>query len=63
MERNEIFDVLLAPSQEIARKMMANSDLGLTQQEVGAVLGKDQATISRWLKIESSAERTGVHAE
>lgn len=49
--------------QDIARRMMESSELGLTQQEVGAVLGKDQATISRWLRTDSTGERTMSHAE
>jgi SpoVK/Ycf46/Vps4 family AAA+-type ATPase len=55
--------LVTAPPQEIAKQMMISPDLGLTQQEVGTVLGKDQATISRWLKVDNSTERTLVHAE
>jgi len=55
--------LVTAPPQEIAKQMMSSPDLGLTQQEVGTVLGKDQATISRWLKVDNSTERTTVHAE
>ena len=49
--------------QEIAREIMSSPEIGLTQQDVGAVLGKDQATISRWLKAENLAERTMANAE
>jgi hypothetical protein len=55
--------LVTAPPQEIARRMMSSPELGLTQQEVGTVLGKDQTTISRWLKAENSLERACAHAE
>ncbi|MGA2571692.1 MAG: ATP-binding protein [Terracidiphilus sp.] len=55
--------LVATPPQEIARKLMASPEIGLTQQEVGTVLGKDQATISRWLRADNSAERTMAHAE
>jgi hypothetical protein len=60
-ERKAIFNVLLAPPQEMARQIM---EMGLTQQDVGTILGKDQATISRWLKSEPDAEMlVEQHAE
>ena len=62
-ERAQTFDVMLAPSQEMARQIMAAPSLGLTQHDVGVILGKDQATISRWLKSESTEEETGADAE
>lgn len=62
-ERTEIFKVLLAPHHSIARLIMDTPDLGLTQNDVGALLGKDQATISRWLKTENNPEEEVAHAE
>jgi MoxR-like ATPase len=62
-ERTEIFNVLLAAPQEIAHQIMATPALGLTQQDVGAILGKDQATISRWLKSDASADQEVAHAQ
>jgi ATPase family associated with various cellular activities (AAA) len=53
-ERTEIFQVLLAPHHKIARVIMETPELGLTQHDVGAILGKDQATISRWLRTETN---------
>jgi hypothetical protein len=41
-------DLLTQSSQDLAR--IVYSDLRLSQQELGFLLGKDQATISRWLK-------------
>jgi MoxR-like ATPase len=57
------FMLILSPPQEIAHQIMLHPEVGLTQQEVGIVLGKDQATISRWLKADASAERTMAYAE
>jgi transcriptional regulator with XRE-family HTH domain len=56
---------LLASPQEISRRILAEPGLGLTQQDVGKLLGKDQATISRWLKNDSvtPADKAAVHAE
>lgn len=61
-ERTHIFNVLLAPPQDIARRIMTTPELGLTQHDVGVILGKDQATISRWLKNEASADKEIVNA-
>jgi len=55
--------LVTAPPQEIVRNIMSSPEIGLTQQEVGTVLGKDQATISRWLKADNSMERTMANAE
>lgn len=62
-QRTQTFDVMLAPTQEMARQIMGAPGLGLTQQDVGAILGKDQATISRWLKNEPSEGEPVVYAE
>ena len=45
------------------RRLMAASELELTQHDVGTILGKDQATISRWLKSDLSTDLAVVHAE
>jgi hypothetical protein len=63
MERTEKFKVLLAPHQGIARMIMDTMELGLTQNDVGSILGKDQATISRWLKSETMSEKEVAIAE
>jgi hypothetical protein len=42
--------LVLRPPQELAKILMTASDVGLSQQDVGTLLNKDQATISRWLK-------------
>jgi hypothetical protein len=60
-QRAQTFDVMLVPSQEMARQIMAAPGLELTQQDVGAILGKDQATISRWLKHETSEAEAVTH--
>jgi MoxR-like ATPase len=52
-ERKRISSVVLAPLQETARQII---QMGLTQTDVGEILGKDQATISRWLKTEDEVE-------
>jgi glycosyltransferase A (GT-A) superfamily protein (DUF2064 family) len=62
-EKTEIFEVLLAQPQELVRRLMAVSELELTQHDVGTILGKDQATISRWLKSDISTDQAVVHAE
>jgi hypothetical protein len=64
-QRSEFLDLLLASPQEISRRILAEPGLGLTQQDVGKLLGKDQATISRWLKSDSvpPADKAAVHAE
>jgi hypothetical protein len=55
-----LHEVLGSP-QEIARRVLAEPSAGLTQQDVGNFLGKDQATISRWLK--DAPEKAVVNAE
>jgi hypothetical protein len=64
-QRSEFLNLLLASPQEISRRILAEPGLGLTQQDVGKLLGKDQATISRWLKNDSvtPADKAAVHAE
>jgi AAA+ superfamily predicted ATPase len=62
-ERTEALELLLASSQDIARHILGNPSLGLTQQDVGKLLGKDQATISRWMKSEADNEKAVIHAE
>jgi SpoVK/Ycf46/Vps4 family AAA+-type ATPase len=61
-ERTHIFNVLLAQPQDIARQIMTTPELGLTQHDVGVILGKDQATISRWLKNDASTDKEIVRA-
>ncbi len=61
-EKRDVFGLLLAAPQDIARQMIDRPELGLTQNDVGAILGRDQATISRWLKNEASAEVMLEHA-
>lgn len=60
-ERTRVFDLLFASPQDMVRTLMSMVDLGLTQHDVGAILGKDQATISRWLK--SDSQQVVTHAE
>jgi hypothetical protein len=62
-ERTQIFEMLLAPPQDMVRQLMATPELGLTQNDVGTILGKDQATISRWLKSDLSTDQAVGHAE
>ena len=62
-ERTEIFEVLLASPQELVRRLRAAPELELTQHDVGIILGKDQATISRWLKSDTSTDQAVAHAE
>jgi hypothetical protein len=61
-ERTQLFNVLLSKPQDIARQIMDTPGLGLTQNDIGAILGKDQATISRWLKNDISSEKEFAHA-
>jgi len=46
--------LLLEDPQEIARTLLSHKEISVTQGEVGNFLGKDQATISRWVKNDSS---------
>lgn len=63
-QRTEILELLLASPQEIARRILSEPDLGLTQHDVGKLLGKDQATISRWLRNDlTAADKAVIHAE
>jgi hypothetical protein len=55
--------LILDSPQEIARTLVSDPDLAVNQQDVGAFLGKDQATISRWLRTDPSLERISSHAE
>lgn len=56
--------VLLRSPQQFAKEILSSPDVTLTQQDVGKLLGKDQATISRWLKSElGDTERELVNAE
>lgn len=62
-ERTHIFSVLLATPQDIAYQIMTKPELGLTQHDIGAILGKDQATISRWLKNEANTDKEIMNAQ
>jgi SpoVK/Ycf46/Vps4 family AAA+-type ATPase len=63
-QRTEILELLLASPQEIARRILSEPDLGLTQHDVGKLLGKDQATISRWVRNDlTAADKAAIHAE
>jgi SpoVK/Ycf46/Vps4 family AAA+-type ATPase len=44
--------LLLGSKQDLARALMAEPELGFTQQILGTLLERDQATISRWLRAE-----------
>lgn len=63
-QANEKLALLMSSPQEIARRVLAEDCLGLTQQQVGRLLGRDQATISRWTKNETAnPERPVAYAE
>lgn len=49
-EGRERIELLLASPQDIARRLLSIPEIELSQQDVGQFLGKDQATISRWLR-------------
>jgi hypothetical protein len=56
--------LLLAPLQEIARQLLVTPEIGLKQHDVGILLGKDQATISRWKKADLTLpEKAVVYGE
>ncbi len=46
--------LLLGRKQDLARALMSDPDLGFTQHTLGALLDRDQATISRWLRTDSA---------
>jgi hypothetical protein len=55
--------LLLEDAQEIARTLLSHKEISVTQCEVGNFLGKDQATISRWVKNDSPRmKRSTVNA-
>ncbi len=55
--------LLLEEPQEIARTLLSHGQISVTQGEVGRFLGKDQGTISRWVKNESvRMKRSSVNA-
>jgi hypothetical protein len=55
--------LLLEDAQEIARTLLSHEKISVTQGEVGNFLGKDQATISRWVKNDSPRlKRSTVNA-
>jgi hypothetical protein len=61
---SEKLDLLMSSPQEIARRVLSEEHLELTQQQVGHLLGKDQATISRWVKNEpTSSERAVTYVD
>lgn len=51
-ERQPRLELLSQPAHQFVHTVM-NAGVGLSQQELGFVLGRDQATISRWLKQDS----------
>jgi len=62
-EGRERIELLLAPSQEIARRLLSTPEIALSQQDVAQILGKDQTTISRWLKNRAIGKKAVLHAE
>ena len=60
---NEGVSLLLEDPQEIARTLLSCKEISVTQGEVGTFLGKDQTTISRWVKSDlSRTKRAAVNA-
>jgi hypothetical protein len=49
--------LLLEEPQKIARMLLSHTGISVTQGDVGDFLGKDQATISRWMKADSGRMR------
>lgn len=47
-ERKELLD---QEPQQIARSLAQSRELEMTQAEIGQLLGRDKATIGRWLKV------------
>lgn len=56
-EADTRMQIVLKTPPEIARSVMSSSEVGLSQQDVGKFLEKDQATISRWIKSDQASER------
>jgi SpoVK/Ycf46/Vps4 family AAA+-type ATPase len=56
-DRNKRMEMLLESPHEIARRLVDDEEININQQDIGRLLGKGQATISRWLKNDMPVER------
>lgn len=59
--RSERLQIPLLSQQRIARTLCRQASPRFTQVEIAQVLGRDQATISRWLKNERRSEKAVVN--
>jgi hypothetical protein len=62
-DKSDGMGVILEEPQEIARALLDQSEVLVTQGDVGAFLGRDQTTISRWTKRNGGrVKRSIAHA-